>query len=177
MSTPITDATRSLPTGTWKIDPSQTTITVTAKKLGLFKVPATLTVTSGTIEIDTDHQITSVEVTADAGSYTSGNPRRNDHIRSADFLDGENHPDLRFTADTVSRTAAGYQADGSVTVKATTSPIKVDISDVDVEGDRGSFVATASVDRTAIGVDKLPSLIIGRNLQLTVTATASIAES
>ena len=170
------DTKRDLPTGTWRLDPSQTTVTVTAKKLGFFTVPATLAMSSGTIEIDADHQVTAVDVVADASSYTSKNAKRNEHVVSADFLDANNHPELRFRTGKVTRTATGYRADGSVAVKGQASPIDVDITEVDVDAGRGSFVATATIDRTAIGVDKLPSLVIGRELQLTVTATALVSE-
>ncbi len=166
-----------LPTGTWTLDPSATTISVTAKKLGMFTVPATLQVSAGTIEIDSDHQVTAIEVTADANSYTSPNAKRNDHIRSADFLDADNHPNLSFRAGSVTQAANGYRSDGSVTVKGQTSPLGLDIDNVEVGPDSGSFRATATIDRKAIGVDKLPSFVIGRRLQLTVNAKVVIADA
>ena len=177
MTAPQFDTKRDLPTGTWRLDPAQTTITVTAKKLGFFTVPATLAVSSGTIEIDADHQVTAVDVVADASSYTSKNAKRNEHVVSADFLDAATHPELRFRADKVTRTATGHRADGSVTVKGRNFPLSADITDVEFDAERGSFVATATLDRTAIGVDELPSLVIGRDLQRTVSARAFIAES
>lgn len=162
----------ALPAGTWRVDTDQTTITVTAKKLGVFNVPATLTTSGGTIEIGSDHRVTRVEVVAAAGSYTSRNAKRNDHIRSADFLDADNHPDLVFTSEQLKPTAHGYQAAGSVTVKGKAFPLVVDISNVEFDAHRGSFLATAIIDRNAIGVAKLPSLVLGRNIELTVAATA-----
>lgn len=168
------DTKPDLPTGTWTLDSKQTTVTVTVKKLGLLSVPATLALTSGTIEIDADHQVTAVDVVADATSYASKNPKRNEHVVSADFLDAANHPELHFSATGVSQTAGGYRADGSVTVKGRTAPISIDINDVDFNTERASFTATATVDRNAIGVDKLPSFVIGRDLELTVTAVALV---
>ncbi len=167
----------ALPTGTWRLDPSQTTVTVTAKKMGFIKVAATLAVSAGTIEIDADNRVTAVEVMADATSYTSGNAKRDEHVRSDDFLAGDDHPRIVFRADQVSPTAEGYRADGSVTVKGRTSPLAVTIDNVEYNARSASFTATATIDRTAIGVDKLPSLIIGRQLQLAVTATAVPAEA
>ena len=165
-------AVSALPTGTWRLDPDRTTVTVTAKKLGVFTIPATLTVSAGTIEIDADRQVSRVEVSLDAGSYTSGVDKRNDHIRSADFLDADHHPHLVFTADRVTPAPGGYKAAGSVTVKGRTVPLDVDISAVEYDARRGSFVATATIDRNAVGLGKLPSLVVGRNVELTVTATA-----
>ena len=57
-------------------------------------------------------------------------------------------------------------------MKGRTAPIKVTVSSVDVDGAIGSFVASATVDRNAIGVDKLPAVVIGRHLDITVSATA-----
>ncbi|MEM7272510.1 MAG: YceI family protein [Actinomycetota bacterium] len=173
MSTSQTHTTPALPTGSWRLDPERTTVTVTATKLGFYKVPATIAVVSGTIEIDADHQVAGVEVVADAASYTSANPKRNDHVRSADFLDAEQHPELVFRADRAEPTGTGYRATGSVTVKGRTVELGVEIGDVEFDDQQGSFTASATIDRTAIGVDKLPSLVIGNDLLLTVTAVAT----
>ena len=167
-----TPTTTQLPTGTWTLDPSATTITVSAKKLGLFIIPATLTVVSGRIDIGDDHQVTNVDIVADASSYTSKNPKRNEHITGADFLDADAHPTIVFQADNVTSSDSGLTSNGTVTIKGQTKPIDVTVSNVNVNGTTGSFIATASVDRNAIGIDKMPALVIGRHLDITVNATA-----
>ena len=101
------NTTTQLPTGTWTLDPSATTITVSAKKLGLFTIPATLTVISGTIDIDDDHQVTNVDIVADASSYASKNPKRNEHITGADFLNADAHPTIVFRSDDVTPSNSG----------------------------------------------------------------------
>lgn len=164
--------TLQLPTGTWVLDASATTVTVTARKLLAFTVPATLTVTSGSIEI-ADGRVVSVDVVADASSYASKNAKRNEHIVGPDFLDAANHPAIRLQADDVASSASGGTARGSVTVKGRTTPITVTISNIDIDGDAATFHASAVVDRADLGVDKLPSLIIGPKLELIVSATAS----
>ncbi|MEL6890144.1 MAG: YceI family protein [Actinomycetota bacterium] len=162
-----------LPTGTWILDPSATTITVSARKLGVFTVPATLAVVSGTIDIDDDHHVTNVDIVADASSYTSKNPKRNEHITGADFLDADAHPTIVFRAHQVTPSNSGLTSKGTVTIKGRTAPIDVAVSAVEVAETAGAFVATATVDRNTIGVDKLPGLVIGRRLDITVNATAS----
>lgn len=164
--------TTQLPTGTWQLDPSATTVTVSVKKLGFINVPATLAVTSSSIEIDDDHQVANVDIVVDAASYASKNAKRNEHVLGPDFLDVENHPTIAFSTGRVAPGSAGYTSNGTVTVKGQSSPIDVTISDVEVSGTNGSFAATATVDRNALGVDKMPGLIVGRNLQLTVDAKA-----
>ncbi len=165
--------TTTLPTGTWQLDPAATTVTVSATKLGLFTIPATLTVTSGTIEIGDGQQVDNVEIVVDAGSYASKNNKRNEHVVNADFLDADTHPSITFRSDSVVATGDGYLANGTVTVKGRTTPLEVAITGVDAGQSDGTFTATATIDRTAIGVDKMPSFVIGRELDLVVTAKAT----
>ncbi|MEM7287174.1 MAG: YceI family protein [Actinomycetota bacterium] len=164
-------STRPAP-GTWALDPSATTVVVSARKLGLFTIPATLNVVSGTIEVGEDHEITSVEVVADASSYASKNAKRNEHVISPDFLDAGAHPTIVFRSEGVADATDGVVSHGTVTVKGQDAQIEVVVANIDVADDAGSFVATATVDRNAIGVGRMPSAIIGRQLDITVSATA-----
>lgn len=165
--------TTELPPGTWTIDPARTTVTATAKKLGLFSVPARLAVRSGRIEIGADGQVAAVEVVVDAASYESKNAKRNEHVRSDDFLDADQHPDIAFTATEVTETEAGYRSHGTLSVKGTTSPLTIEISDIEHDAAQATLRASGSVDRVAAGVAKMPSFIIGRDIELEIAATAS----
>ncbi len=169
----MTITTTALPTGTWQLDISATSVTIAVRKLGLFTIPANLTVTSGNIEIDGNHELVNVEVLADAASYTSKNAKRNEHVRGGDFLDASNYPTISFRTGAVTRSGSGYHVSGTVTLKGQTSPIDVTIADVQFADDSGSFNASATIDRTAIGVDKFPTFFVGRDLELTVSAKAS----
>jgi polyisoprenoid-binding protein YceI len=160
-----------LPTGTWQIDPSATTVTVSAQHLGFSTVPATLPVSSGTVDVDGEHRVVATDVQVDAASYTSKNAKRNEHIRSKDFLDAETHPTITFHAAGVTPTGNGYTARGTVTVKGTTTPIDVAITSVDVSGDRATFTASPTIERNTLGVDKMPRFVVGNALTLNVAAT------
>jgi polyisoprenoid-binding protein YceI len=171
--TTTTATTTALPTGTWQLDTSSTTVTVAARKMGLFTVPADLIVTSGGIEIDDSHQVVAVDIVADAASYASKNDKRNKHILSDDFLDVSAHPTISFHCGDVVRSDDVYRANGTVTIKGQTSPVDVTIADLQFTDNEGTFTASATIDRNAIGVDKLPNFIIGRNLVLSVSAQAT----
>lgn len=164
----------TLPTGTWTLD-SSSTVSVTVKKMGFITVVGTLDITSSSIEIDANNQITSVDVVVDAGSYNTSNAKRDTHVLSADFLDAETHKTISFRTGAVKPSSSGYQSTGALTIKGQTSPIEVSISDVKVSENSGSFSATATVDRKKIGIDKMPSFVIGQNLQLAVSARATLA--
>ena len=161
-----------LPTGTWRIDPTGTSGTVHAKKLGLFTIPAALDVTDGQIEIDTDGSVTSAAVTIDAGSYASKNDKRNEHIHSADFLDVDDHPILDFSSDAIEKLGDHHRAPGRVTVQGVDHPVEVTIDDLAIEGDRATFTARATLDRFAIGISALRP-VIGRDLRLVFHVAAT----
>jgi polyisoprenoid-binding protein YceI len=171
-TTQLPAGTTQLPAGTWQLDTGATTVNVSAKMLGVFTVPATLAVTSGTIEIDANHEVTGVDITVDAASFSSKNAKRNKHVLSSDFLDADNHATISFRAEHVSSNDATYTSAGIVTIKGQSWPVDVAIAGVDVTGDTGSFTATTTVDRKAIGVGKLPTFVVGQNLQLEVAVIA-----
>ncbi len=171
MSTQTQNPPAALPTGTWRIDPAQTNVSVAVKKLGLFTITGDLTVTDGTISLD--GTTAKIDVTADAASYATPMAKRNKHIHSADFLDVEQFPTIRFTGGTLTSDANGDRhIAGEITIKGQTSPVDFRVADVEAAADSASFSATASVDRTALGLNKMPAFVIGKTLNITVSAHA-----
>lgn len=65
-------------------------------------------------------------ITVAAGSIDTKNPRRDRHLRSADFFDVANHPDLTYAADSVSLTDGGVRITGQLTVRGRTLPAPFD---------------------------------------------------
>lgn len=165
-----------LPTGTWVLDTSATTLNVSTKMMLLFTVPATLTLTMGSIEI-ADGEVVTVDVTADASSYTSKMAKRNKHVVSPDFLDAAKYPKIQFQANYAASSSAGGTATGSIMMKGRTAPVQLTITNIAIDGETATFEAFGRVARADLGVDKFPSLIIGAMLDVTVSATAHRVES
>ncbi len=158
-------------TGTWLLDTSATTLTVSAKHMLAFTVPATLTLTSGSIEI-ADGEVVTVNVTLDASSYTSKMAKRNEHVVSPDFLDAAKYPTIQFQASYAASSTAGGTATGSITMKGRTAPVQLTITKIAIDGDTATFEASGRVARADLGVGKMPSLVIDSMLDITVSATA-----
>lgn len=160
-----------LATGSWTIDASRTVITATAKMMSAASVPATFTVVSGTISV-TDGQLSSVEVVADAKSYTSSIGKRNKDVTSQKgLLDANNYPTITFTA------AGGdeQRVSGEVEIKGKTVPLVFTVSKLDVQDDSASFELAATLDRFSVGVDKSPAFVIGRDIDVQVAVVANKA--
>lgn len=161
----------SFPDGTWILDPATTQLEVSVKNFGFRTVVGTLAITSGSIEI-AQGDVIGVTVSADASSYATGNAKRDEHVRSADFLDAENHQRIGFTATSARSAGSGYQLDGTVQIKGNESPLTLSVSGLDVADDKASFSATGTAARNELGIDKMPSLMIGNELTLAISATA-----
>jgi len=65
-------------------------------------------------------------ITVAAGSIDTGNPKRDKHLRSADFFDVANYPDFTYAADSVSLAGSGVRISGRLTVRGRTLPASFD---------------------------------------------------
>ena len=78
---------------------------------------------AGTIVIAEDPLESSVEVEIAAASIDTRDEKRDEHLRSADFLDVENHPALSYRSRAVQPTGKGrWTVEGDLTVRGVTRP-------------------------------------------------------
>ncbi|MBV8529388.1 MAG: YceI family protein [Candidatus Dormibacteraeota bacterium] len=112
----------------WDLDPNHTSVSFSAKHLGLATVRGLFTKVSGDVELDDPNDPTTARgtVTIDAASLNTGNEQRDIHLRSKDFLDVENFPAITFTANSVEHLGDDqYKVDGELTVRGQTRPISL----------------------------------------------------
>jgi polyisoprenoid-binding protein YceI len=85
--------------GCWQLDPRRSSVEFRAAHFwGLATVKGHFDDYAGRLDLRADPAI---ELTIDAASVQTGNAKRDRHLRSADFLDAENHPQVRFVSDAV----------------------------------------------------------------------------
>jgi polyisoprenoid-binding protein YceI len=65
-------------------------------------------------------------ITVAAESVDTKNPRRDKHLRSADFFDVAKHPEFTFTGESVTPTDGGVRVAGTLTVRGRTNPASFD---------------------------------------------------
>jgi polyisoprenoid-binding protein YceI len=109
------------------IDPSHSGIHFTVRHMVIAKVRGAFTRFSGTIDFNPDDASASkVSATIDASSIDTREPKRDAHLRSADFFDVEQHPELRFTSTQVEKTSDGYRVTGDLTIHGVTRSVALD---------------------------------------------------
>jgi polyisoprenoid-binding protein YceI len=85
-------------TGVWQLDPAQSTIEFQVPHFwGLMTVKGHFDRYEGALDLQSGPAI---ELTIDASSLDTGNRKRDQHLRSADFFGVEEHPQVRFVSDT-----------------------------------------------------------------------------
>jgi polyisoprenoid-binding protein YceI len=88
-------ATTALPTGTWKVDPVHSSVEFQVKHLGIATVKGQFTEFEGTLEVGEDGAARA-NGTVEVSSVNTREPQRDAHLRSADFFDVEQFPQIAF---------------------------------------------------------------------------------
>ncbi|MFI9824336.1 YceI family protein [Streptomyces sp. NPDC052013] len=115
------------PPGTWLFDPPHTAIRFIAKHVGMAHVHGRFTRFTGGIRIAPDMADSQVSVRIDAASITTGNRTRDNHLRSADFLDVERYPYIDFTSTRfVYRGGSRWTLNGTLTMHGTSRSVGLD---------------------------------------------------
>jgi polyisoprenoid-binding protein YceI len=101
MATAPTITRTGIPTGTWTIDPVHSKVGFAVKHMGVATVRGEFREFEGTIEVGEDLESSRVHGTVRAASVDTNQEQRDEHLRSADFFDAENHPELRFESQRI----------------------------------------------------------------------------
>jgi polyisoprenoid-binding protein YceI len=149
-------------TSTWNIDASHSTIEFAAKHMMITTVKGRLADARGALTIDeTNPGTSSVSVEFDAKSLDTRSEQRDQHLRSADFLDVEQFPTISFESKRIegasAEPGAEFKVVGDLTIRGVTKEIVLDAT---YEGrgrdpwggERVSFSADAKLDRREFGL-------------------------
>lgn len=111
----------------WNLDSSHTTAAFSARHMMVTTVRGQFQKVSGTMDFDPENPTNaSVNVTIDAASLVSGVIDRDNHLRSADFLDVENYPNITFKSTKVELTGDDTaNIIGDLTVRGVTRPVTI----------------------------------------------------
>jgi polyisoprenoid-binding protein YceI len=111
------------PAGKYELDLAHTAVEFVARHM-LTKVRGRFTDFSGTIEVTERPEDSSVRVEIQTASIKTDTERRDDHLKSGDFLLIEEYPVITFTSTAVRPTGGtGFELEGNLTIKDVTKPV------------------------------------------------------
>lgn len=171
MTTTTVEGWASRLSGTWESDPNASRVSFRARSFGIIPVAGNVPLVSASVDISPGPTLHKLEATLAAGGFHTGNPRRDEHVRSGSFLDAGRFPEIVFTAGDLVRDGDTWRLDGALTVRGVTRPqtltLDTDRTRGPDESDRLRVRARTIVDRKAFGVSAEP-FIVGRTLRVDI---------
>jgi polyisoprenoid-binding protein YceI len=114
----------------WNLDPSHSTAHFGVRHMMISTVRGHFEKVSGTVTIDElDATKSQIDVAIDAASIATRDPKRDGHLRSADFFDVENHPTITFHSTKIAKAGKDqYTVTGDLTIRGTTKSVTLDVA-------------------------------------------------
>ena len=178
MSNTITDTNAAsspdLASGTWRLDPARSRVEFHVRHFyGLMTVRGHFERFEGTLDLN---RRPAVELIIDAASLDTKMAKRDEHLRSADFFDVAEHPQVRFVGDTAVIDGETLRVRGELHAAGHQVPLDVQAAIREVDGEL-ELDATALVDHRELGMTWSPVGIMRAPSKLIVHAHLSKKEA
>ena len=143
----------------WNIDAAHSNLQFSVRHMVISKVRGAFESFTGSFELDeaNGYAPSNVNVTIDASSIQTREPKRDEHLRSKDFLDVATYPTLSFVGESVERRGERFEIRGQLSLHGVTRPV---VLEAEFQGqgkdpwggERAAFSARTSIDREAFGL-------------------------
>lgn len=143
----------------WQVDPVHSEVGFSVRHLMVANVRGRFHNVSADLRLEeSDLTKSSIEVEIDTNSIDTRAEQRDQHLRSADFFDVENHPNILFTSESIERVSDDrYRVTGDLTIRGTTRRV---VLDAEVRGpkqdpwggERLGVTASTKIDRRDFGL-------------------------
>lgn len=140
-------------TGAWRLDPDRSSVEFHVRHFyGLMTVKGRFGRYHGTLELNGRPV---VELVIDADSLDTKHGKRDQHLRSADFFDVANHPQVRFRSDEATLAGDTLKVSGRLHAAGRSIPLDVDAAVREVDGEL-EVEASALADHRKLGMTWSP---------------------
>jgi polyisoprenoid-binding protein YceI len=160
MTQSVTESPLTQLRGDWEIDPAHSRIGFVARHAMVTKVRGSFNEFEGHAHLDGDDPGKSTAtLTIKAASIDTRNAQRDAHLRSNDFLDMDNHPDITFRSTAAEKVDdVTYRLSGDLSIRGVTKPVTVDFEFTGVAKDpfgntRAGFEGSTTINRKDWGVN------------------------
>jgi polyisoprenoid-binding protein YceI len=183
MNTAVTATSQSTKPTQWQLDPAHSAAHFSVRHLMISNVRGEFSKVSGSALLNpADLAKSKVEVTIEAASINTREPQRDEHLRSADFLDVANYPALTFRSKRIEALGAdNFKLTGDLTIRGVTKEVTFDIegptaSVKDPWGNiRAGVSGSAKINRKDYGLvwnalTEAGGVVVGDEVKITIEA-------
>lgn len=167
----------------WKLDPAHTVVEFSAKHMMITTVKGRIADVQGTIYTDEkDPKNSSVEAILKGTSIDTRNDQRDQHLRSGDFLNVEQFPEIRFETTRLEGDKDSFRLTGDLTIRDVTRPVTLDVeyggrTRDPWGGERVGFSATGKIDRREFGLVwnqamETGGVLVGNDIKINIEVQA-----
>jgi polyisoprenoid-binding protein YceI len=173
----------------WNIDPSHSSLQFAVRHMVISKVRGQFSRWEGALDLDpASPEGGKVSVKIDAASINTHEPKRDEHLRSADFFDVEKFPEILFASTRVEKLSKNrFQLTGELTLHGVTRTIQLETellgTGKDPWGnDRVAFSAQTSLSRKEFGLKwnqalETGGVLVGEDIEVSIELEAVRAQA
>jgi polyisoprenoid-binding protein YceI len=144
----------------WKLDPDHSEVAFQVKHMMISNVRGYLKDFSVEVTSD-DENFSNAEIffSGKMDSISTSNEKRDQHLRSEEFFDIENNPEITFRSAQYKQTEEGkYKLEGDLTIKGTTKKVILDVDFGGIQTDpwgneKAGFSVTGKINRKDFGLN------------------------
>ncbi len=172
-STAQTDLISAL-SGTWNLDPVHSSLAFSVRHMGVATFRGSFPAIEG--ELTAHDSGISITGRVAVASIVTADPQLQGHLMSPDFFDADRHPELSFTAQSLTESAGSVTVEGDLTIKGITRPVTLSGSMAGpladpYGGSRVGLSLSGTIDRTEYGLGwnaPLPGggLVLSNNVRI-----------
>lgn len=144
----------------WNLDSTHSELGFKVKHMMITNVSGSFGAFTANVETeDDDFGTANIEFAADIASINTGNEQRDGHLKSADFFDAENHPQIKFVSKNVNKIKDNeYEINGDLTIRGVSKPVTFKAehggSGKDPWGNwKSGFTIEGKINRTDFGLN------------------------
>lgn len=153
--------------GTWSVDPAGSSAVFSVRNMIFKTVRGRFPILSAEVSVTPDGVPRSASATLDATGFSTGNAKRDAHVRDKDFLHTDVHPELSFRSTAVAPQEAGtWLVDGVLTLRDVSSDVRLTARVEQIRDDTARVSAVTRLDRRAAGLPAGPSFLVGHEVDV-----------
>ena len=165
---------------TYSVDTAHSDVAFKVRHMGISNVTGKFEKFGGTFSVDPKNiKATTGNLTIDLNSITTGNPKRDGHLKGDDFFDAAHYPEIKFVSKSVkdvNEKDSTATLVGDLTIRGTTKEVGLKIKGGGIMNDgwgneRAAFTASGKINRFDFGLKwnktvEAGGLVVGPDVEL-----------